>query len=142
MRPRHIRNDRLTLQKAMTSDAEWTKAWRGIALFVVACTLVVASLAFLQSGSGKVEWPVVLGAVQDTRIVADHARQIGGGQLIWRADYKVAYSVAGREYIVWADSGIRDESEDGVRLVMPKSRPSCWVRYNPEEPEISTADCR
>jgi len=132
-----------TPEKAMTSHAERTIDWRRMAVFVIACTLVVALLTFLQRGSGEVKWPLVHGTVQDTRIVADRALQTKwGGQITWKAEYKVAYSVAGREYVVWADSGIRDESEDGVRLAMPKSRPSCCVRYNPKKPEAATTDCR
>jgi hypothetical protein len=127
----------------MTCHAEWKIDWRGMALVVIASTLIVALLAFFQRGSGDVEWPLVNGTIQETRIVADHALQTKwGGQVTWKAEYKVGYSVTGREYVVWADSGIRGESEDGVRLAMPKSRPSCGVRYNPKKPEASIADCR
>jgi len=116
---------------------------RSTALFLVACILVIVLFAFLHRGPGEGEWPIVNGTIQDTRIVADHALQTKwGGQITWRAEYKVAYSVAGREYVAWADSGIRDESEDGVRLALPRSRPSCWVRYNVKKPEASMAGCR
>src|SRR6266702_8930909 len=79
--------------------------------------------------------------IQGTRIVAGHALQTKwGGQLTWKAEYSVAYSVASREYAIWADSGIRSESEDGVHLALPRSLPSCRVRYKPETPGISIAD--
>lgn len=116
---------------------------RSAGLFVIACALAVVLFTFLHRGSGEGELPLVKGTIQDTRIVADHALQTKwGGQITWRAEYKVAYSVAGREYVAWVDSGIRDESEDGVRLALPRSRPSCWVRYNVKKPEASSAECR
>src|SRR5438309_2989582 len=41
--------------------------------------------------------------IQGTRIVADHALQTKwGGQLTWKAEYSVAYSIASREYAIWA----------------------------------------
>jgi hypothetical protein len=127
----------------VTSHTKWTIDWRAVALFVIACTLVVALFAFLQRGSGEVEWPVVHGTVQDTRIVIDHADQTKWGtRITWKAEYKVTYSVGDREYVAWADSGIRDESEDGVRLALPRLLPSCRVRYNPKKPEASIAGCR
>jgi len=90
-----------------------------------------------------VKWRLTPGSIQDTRIVADHGIETKwGGELMWKAEYRVAYSVASREYAVWADSGIRGESEAGVRLALPQSRPSCRVRYNPKKPEASIADCR
>jgi len=85
----------------------------------------------------------VQGTIQDTRIVADHAFETKwGGQLTWKAEYMVAYSVAGLKYAVWADSGIRGESEATVRLVLPQSHPSCQVQYNPQKPVVSVAGCR
>jgi hypothetical protein len=58
------------------------------------------------------------------------------------ADYKVVYFAAGHEYAVWSDSGIRSESEAGVRLAMPQTHISCEVQYNPKIPEASVASCR
>ena|SRR5712691_11455643 len=128
--------------KAMTRRGEWTVDMRGTAQFGAACALVVALFAFLHRGPREAKWPLVHGTIQDTRIVADHALQTRGGQITWKAEYKVAYAVASREYAVWADSGIRDESEADVRLDLPQARPACRVKYNPHRPEVSIADCR
>lgn len=82
------------------------------------------------------------GAVRSTRIVPDHASETKwGSELTWRAEYQVIYSVGGREYSVWADSGIRRESEDSVQLALPKSSISCRVQYHPNTPETATAVC-
>jgi hypothetical protein len=124
---------------------KWTFSvdWVATALVAAVCVLAVALLALLRQNTSEAKWPWTLGTIQDTRIVADHALQTKwGGQLTWKAEYSVAYSVASREYTVWADSGIRGESEDGVRLALPRSRPSCQVRYKPETPGVSVADCR
>lgn len=127
----------------MTDHAGWTIDIRSTALFVITSALVVAVFAFLHRPPGEVKWRLTPGSIQDTRIVADHGIETKwGGELMWKAEYRVAYSVASREYAVWADSGIRGESEAGVRLALPQSRPSCRVRYNPKKPEASIADCR
>jgi uncharacterized protein DUF3592 len=100
-------------------------------------------LPFLHRGSGKMKWPRVPGTIQDTRIIPDHGLETKwGGELTWKAEYGVDYSVAARDYAVWADSGIRGESETGIRMALPQSRPPCRVRYNPRKPEESIADCR
>jgi hypothetical protein len=114
-----------------------------MAQFAAACAVVAALFALVHRGPQAMKWPLVQGTIQDTRIVPSHALQTKwGGQLTWKAEYRVAYSVASREYAVWTDSGIRGESEAGVRLVLPQSRPSCWVQYNPERLEVSVAYCR
>lgn len=127
----------------MTHRGEWTINVRATVVFAAVCVLTVALLTFLHRSSRAAEWPRVRGTIQDTRIVADHALQTyWGGQITWRAEYKVAYAVATREYSVWADSGIRGQSEADVRLALPRTRPACRVRYNPQKPEASIADCR
>jgi hypothetical protein len=129
--------------RATTRRTTWTIDVRATALFAIAVVCVAALLALLRQGPTDVKLSQVQGAIQDTRIVADHALQTkSGGRLTWKAEYKVVYSIAGREYAVWADSGIRGEDEDEVRMLLPKSRPSCRVRYNPQGPMESIADCR
>jgi hypothetical protein len=132
----------------MTDRVEWTRVkWtidvRATALFVIASVLVVALFAFLHQGSGEMKWSLVPGTIQDTRIIPDHGLETKwGGELTWKAEYRVAYSVRSRNYAVWADSGIRGESETGIRWALPQSRPLCRVWYNPTKPEESIADCR
>ena len=129
--------------EAATGRARWTLDVRGILQFVIACGLVVFLFALLQRGQTGVGWPTAHGDIQDTRIVVDHAIQTKrGAELTWKAEYRVVYFAANREFAVWADSGVRSESEAGVRLALPKSHPSCRVRYNPKRPEESVADCR
>jgi hypothetical protein len=116
---------------------------RRTALFVIPWTLIAALFASLYRSSGRAKWPLVQGTIQETRIVPDHGLETkSGGQLTWKAEYRIAYFVASGEYAVWADSGIRGESEAGVRLALPQSHPSCRVQYNPRRPEMSFAACR
>ncbi len=106
----------------------------------MAALAIIAAMFFRASESKQL---VVPGVIQGTRIVADHGWETKwGSQLNWRAEYKVAYAVAGREYTVWGDSGIRDESAAAVRLALPQVRPPCRVRYDPAQPEVAVADCR
>jgi len=129
--------------KAMARRTIWTIDVRATVFLAIAVVLVSALLALLLRGPRNVKWSQAQGTVQDTRIVADHALQTkSGGQVTWKAEYKVRYSIAGRDYAVWADSGIRGDDEDGVRLLLPKSRPSCRVQYNPQSPMASVVDCR
>jgi len=129
--------------KAIARRTTWTIDVRATVPFAIAVVLAAALVALLHRGPTRLKWSHVQGTIEDTRIVADHALQTKwGGQLTWKAEYKVGYSIAGREYAVWADSGIRGEDEAGVRLLLPKSRPSCRVQYNPQSPTVSIADCR
>jgi hypothetical protein len=129
--------------KTVARRAIWTIDVRATVLFAIAVVLAAALLALLHRSPKQRQWSQVQGTLEDTRIVADHALQTKwGGQLTWKAEYKVGYSIAGREYAVWADSGIRGEDEDGVRLLLPKSRSSCRVQYDPQSPMVSVADCR
>jgi hypothetical protein len=126
-----------------TSLVKWTMDPRGIGQLVVACALVVALFALLHRLPQAAKWPLVQGNIQDTRILADHAIETKwGGELTWKAEYRVVYFAASREYAVWADSGIRGESEAAIRLALPQSHPACRVQYNPSRPEDSIADCR
>jgi hypothetical protein len=121
----------------------WTIDIHATALFITAWALILILFALLFRGPREAKWPLVQGTVRDTRIVADHGVETKWGEeLTWRADYQVAYSVANHEYAVWADSGIRGESEAGVRLALPRSHPSCRVRYDSKRPEASIAECR
>jgi hypothetical protein len=88
----------------MAGRSKWTMDLRAIVQVAAVCALILALLAFLHRGPREAERPLVYGTIQDTRMVADHALQTKwGGQVTWRADYKVAYAVATREYLVWAD---------------------------------------
>lgn len=125
--------------QAVTSRAKYKIGVR----IAVACVLVVAGLALLRRDQEAATWPLVREEVKDTRVVADRAVETKwGGELTWKAEYRVVYFVTNREYAQWADSGIRGESKAAVRLALPQSKLSCRVRYNPEKPEEAAADCR
>src|SRR5271169_6895249 len=98
----------------MTGRAEWTIDKHSTTLFIIVCLFAVALFAFLHRRPQDVEWPVVEGVVQETRIVVDHSLQTKwGSELTWKAEYRVEYLVAGRKHDIWLDSGIRGESQDG-----------------------------
>jgi len=119
----------------------WTMDTRSIGL-ALGWTLVIVLLAFVFRERREPRWSRAQGTIQDTRIVADSGWESpAGGQLTWKAEYKVAYFVRGREYVVWIDSGIREESEAGVRLTLPHSHPPCRVEYDVLRPQRSVGDC-
>ena len=129
--------------KAVSRRAVWTIDVRATVLFAIAVVLAVALIALLHGSQKHLQWSQAQGSIVDTRIVADRAIQTtSGGKLAWKTEYKVDYAVGGRDYAVWADSGIRGEDEDGVRLRVPKLHSFCRVQYDPESPTVSVADCR
>ena len=129
--------------KAMARRGKWTIDTRTTALVATLWVLAGLLLAVLYRRSQGMSLASAPGNIQDTRIVADHGLQTKwGGQLTWKAEYKVAYSIAGREYAVWTDSGIRGADEADVRLALPQSRLLCRVQYDPQKPEASIASCR
>lgn len=128
--------------KTMTRRTAWAIQVRAATLLAITVFLI-AVLVSMRRGPTRVEWLQVQGTVKNARIVADHAVETkSGSQLMWKAEYNVVYSVLDVEYAFWADSGIRGEDETGVRLLLPKSSPFCRVRYNPQRPAESVADCR
>jgi hypothetical protein len=130
-------------RQSILSRGKWTIDLRTTTLVAIVWVLAILLFALLHRPPRDTKWVVAQGNIQDTRIIADHALQTKwGGQLTWKAEYRLAYSVAGREYAVWADSGVRGEDEDGVRLALRKSHPLCRVQYNPHKPESSVAVCR
>jgi hypothetical protein len=112
-------------------------------MVAITWVVVILFLASFYQRTKQTGWLPTQGTIQDTRIVADHALQTKwGGEITWKAEYRVAYSVANREYTVWADSGIRGESEAEVQPLSSKSHPSCRVDYQKNKPDASVASCR
>ena len=129
--------------KALVHRGKWTIDVRTTVLVAIAWILVALLFAFFAKAPREEGWPLIQGTVQDTRIVPNHAVETKwGGQVTWKAEYLVSYHVGNRGYTVWADSGIRSESEDGVRFLLPQHAPKCRVQYKPQRPEVATANCR
>jgi hypothetical protein len=140
-----IYNTRMGRQASKTIIPQgWTIDIRSTTFAIITLAIVAALFAFLHhvGPPQHVSMPAQ-GTIQDARIVPDHALETkSGGHVTWKAEYKVSYSVASREYAVWADSGIRAESEADVARALRQSRPSCRVQYNPERPDVSVAVCQ
>jgi hypothetical protein len=110
---------------------------------VVACALFAVFVLLLLWDQRYRNWQSPPGVIQATRVVVDHvAERKTGAQIIWRAEYRVTYSVADHAYAVWADSGVRGQNEDDVRMVSPPPEARCRVQYDPGAPASSIADCR
>jgi hypothetical protein len=112
-----------------------------LAQAAVASVLILGLFYLHHRGQQEKSWQAVQGNVREKRISPAYATQVMGSHLVWKAEYRVGYSGAGHEYSVWADSGVRGDSEADVQLRLTKVS-SCWVRYKPEQPEISVASCR
>ena len=115
-------------------------------IFLVVCSLaalLLLGLLAVPPSRPDAKWRLARGAIGETRIVPERAIETRwGSQLKWKAEYKVIYSVASREYTVWADSGVRGESEAEVRVLLPKLPRQCLVLYDLKKPEAGLASCR
>jgi hypothetical protein len=112
------------------------------ALLVAACALAVLLIGVMHWSREPSAVDTTQGTIRDTRVVPYYALETKwGSQLIWTAEYQVVYSAGGREYAVWATSGVRAESKPDVLLRLPQPRPTCRVRYNLKEPESAVAHC-
>ena len=88
------------------------------------------------------KWSLVPGTIQDTRIIPERGLETKwGSELTWKAEYRVDYSVASRNYAVWADSGIRAERRNWHSVGFAAIAPPVSGAVQPEKPEESTADC-
>ena len=115
----------------------------GISRVGAVFVFIIALFALLSVDLNGRTRQFVSGTIEDTRIVADHVSETKwGSRLTWKAEYKVAYTVASHEYSVWTDSGIRSESEESVHPLLPSRHASCRVQYDAGRPETATADCR
>jgi hypothetical protein len=107
----------------MIRRGKWTMDTRSTALYALAWTLVIVLFAFLHRRRRDVKWPLVQGTIQDTRIVSDHALQTGwGGQVTWKAEYKVAYAVATRIFSMgrfWYPRCQRSRCSIGLAAIAP-----------------------
>ena len=112
------------------------------AVLVFTFVLAVSLLVLVHWSENGAEWATAQGTIQDTRVVPYSALETKwGSQLTWIAEYRVVYSAGGREYSVWADSGIRGESKPDVQLRLSQPPPTCRVRYNLKEPGSADAHC-
>jgi hypothetical protein len=72
---------------------------------LLAFAVVVIYYLLLHGGTEQGKWTT--GTVQEIRIVPIQAIEPKwGSELKWTAEYRVVYSVAGREYAIWASSAI------------------------------------
>jgi hypothetical protein len=126
--------------KSTAGPNKWNPGISRVGAVVVFIIALFALLSVDLNGRNR---QFVSGTIEHTRIVADHVSETKwGSRLTWKAEYKVAYTVASHEYSVWTDSGIRSESEEGVHPLLPSGHASCRVQYDAGRPEAATADCR
>jgi hypothetical protein len=115
---------------------------RKLAGFVLAAVVMVGLVVYLNRPYREPQWQYAKGTVLGTRIVVNDAvENKWGSEVMYKAEYRVAYNVDGREYTTWADAGVRGESEAIVRLNLPPQRRSCRVKYNPVDPTTASAKC-
>lgn len=115
---------------------------RKLAIFALAAAGIVGLYVYLNRLPSEPQWQFAKGTVQGTRIVTDRAVETKwGSEVIYKAEYRVAYSVDGKEYTAWVDAGVSGESEAIVRLNLPQQRRFCRVEYNPIDPKTASAKC-
>lgn len=114
--------------------------WRwGITIVLLSAALV--SVVYLNHAGNTDSWPGTSCTVAGTRVVradvADSFRVI----VMYRGEYRLRYTVRGREYYIWANSGWADVDKQFVQDRVDARTDHCdfLVRYNPTHPSDAVA---
>jgi len=124
---------------------KWRKRRRVRQLILL--TLLVAAvalLAYLAIAGRTSSWPETSCSIANSRVVrADRA--IGSYRsvvVLYRGELQLRYTVRGREYFIWADSGWVDQDQGFVEDKMASAiegRCEYNIRYNPRNPAEAVA---
>jgi hypothetical protein len=118
-----------------------TLGFKCAAKFALSLGLTVV-IAGCDRNDSQANWRTTEGRVEKTVIRADHGLETKwGSEVVWQAEFEVLYIVDGQQFITHADSGVRGQSGDEVRLVLLQKHPRCTVSYHPGAPELATAKC-
>jgi len=111
----------------------------GIAIVLLSTAL--GSAVYLIHSGNTDAWPETSCTVAGTRVVradiADSFRTI----VMYRGEYRLRYTVGGREYYVWANSGWSDVDKQFVQDKVDSRVDHCdfLIRYNPTRPPDAIA---
>jgi hypothetical protein len=114
--------------------------WKwGIA--IVSLSAALGWAVYLIHAGNTDSWPETSCTVDGTRVVradvADSFRTIA----MYRGEYRLRYTVGGREYDVWANSGWSDVDKQFVQDKVDSRADHCdfLIRYNPTRPSDAIA---
>lgn len=110
------------------------------AALVITVILFSSAAAFYylaKRGQIPESWPITKADIVATRIEVKYVRQskMKPAKIIYGSDYQLKYLVAGKEYFLWLDSGMRArDRESAERITQQLAEKKCQVKYNPENP--------
>lgn len=104
---------------------------------VLIVPLVLAFLVFSHKDDQR-QWPTAAAHVSETRIVAvaaeEHAFQ--AGSILYRVEAHVTYELKGKHVERWVPaSGTKRDRAYLESWLSQKKRDSCFVRWNPKNPD-------
>ena len=117
-------------------------------LLVLVVAIVLLSVLFLWLGirsdraSDERDWLTTSSDIIDSRVMQDQLESVSGVRITYSGEYKLRYSVAGRQYEIWHDAGLTGDSRDEVVLKLANSRPyeHYTIHYNPKHPSQVRAE--
>lgn len=117
-------------------------------LLVLVVAIVLLSALFLWLGirsdraSDERDWLTTSSDIIDSRVMQDQLESISGVRIIYFGEYKLRYSVAGKEYEIWQDAEVTGDSRQEIALKLANGRPYAHyaIHYNPKHPSQVRAE--
>lgn len=119
---------------------------KGRVVTLAMLVLLVGVAAWLLIGGSTKSWLAADCSVVSSRVVrADGPYGLHGAVIVmYRAEYQLRYSVAGKDYLIWTNAGWMDKDRhfvEGKVENLPQQCPA-QVRYNPKNPAEAVASAR
>lgn len=113
-----------------------------IALALIACGIALCSYVLHVGNTDS--WPETTCTVDSSRVMRENVADSFRNTTLYRGQYRLRYSVGGREYYVWANAGWSDANRQFVQDRVGALPDQCnfRVRYNPVNPAEAIADRR
>lgn len=122
------------LKRRHKSERRW------IALALICGVIGVAIYLFYAGNTDK--WPETECTVTGDRVVRDPFVVLSHRVIVmYKGEFQLKYTVAGRNYYVWAPAGVSDPDQGFVKSAVHCVPDHCnfRIRYNPDNPSVAFA---
>lgn len=103
---------------------------------------VLAAVVYIVRAGNTDSWQEASCTVAGSRVVRTVVAESFRAIVMYRGEYHLRYTVEGREYYVWANSGWSDVDRQFVQDKVDSRADKCdfLIRYNPAHPSDSVAE--